>query len=112
MQINWYSAFLICKVNLICSLKKCEELNIESIAIPAISTGIYDFPKHLCAEIFKKTFLTYNLKKQLYVYLAILDPDTYNIFKFIFRDGKYKELIYANIENIPTTECLVVPINF
>lgn len=34
------------------TLKKAEELNAKSIAMPAISTGIYGFPKDRAARIF------------------------------------------------------------
>ena len=33
------------------SLEKAEELNLSSIALPAISTVIYGFPYNLCAQI-------------------------------------------------------------
>ncbi len=36
------------------SLKKAEELRARSIAMPAISTGIYGFPKDRAAKIFGK----------------------------------------------------------
>lgn len=34
------------------SLKQTEELQLRSISIPAISSGIFNFPKELCAEVF------------------------------------------------------------
>jgi O-acetyl-ADP-ribose deacetylase (regulator of RNase III) len=37
------------------SLKRAEELGIESIAFPAISTGVYRFPVERCAPIMLKT---------------------------------------------------------
>jgi putative ATPase len=37
------------------SLLKAEELGAASIALPAISSGIFGFPKGLCAEISLKT---------------------------------------------------------
>jgi putative ATPase len=33
------------------SLLKANEMQLESISIPAISSGIFGFPKDLCAEI-------------------------------------------------------------
>ena len=36
------------------TLKKANELGVESVAMPAISTGIYGFPKDRAAKIFGK----------------------------------------------------------
>lgn len=36
-----------------------EQLKITSIAIPAMSTGLYGFPKDLCAKIFKEGISEY-----------------------------------------------------
>jgi len=41
------------------SLLKAEELSIKSIALPAISSGIFGFPKDLCAEISLKTAIRF-----------------------------------------------------
>ena len=41
------------------SLAKADELQLTSIAFPAISSGIFGFPKDLCAQIFITTVLTY-----------------------------------------------------
>ena len=34
------------------ALTKANELNCESVSIPAISSGTYGFPKPFCAEVF------------------------------------------------------------
>lgn len=44
------------------SLKLAHENGIKTIAFPNISTGIYDFPKELAAEIAQKTVQTYITK--------------------------------------------------
>ena len=41
------------------SLKECEKLKLTSIAIPAISSGIFGFPKDQCAEICINTAIDY-----------------------------------------------------
>ena len=42
------------------SLKKASELNCRSIALPAISTGIFGFPKRRGVEIILKTILEFS----------------------------------------------------
>jgi O-acetyl-ADP-ribose deacetylase (regulator of RNase III) len=41
------------------SLIKADELGLQSIAIPAISSGIFGFPKELCAEISLRTAIRF-----------------------------------------------------
>lgn len=41
------------------SLKKAEDLKVTSIAFPAISSGIFKFPKDRCAEIFFDAMISY-----------------------------------------------------
>jgi len=41
------------------SLKKAQELGLKSISIPAISSGIFGFPKKRCAEIIIKTIVEF-----------------------------------------------------
>lgn len=41
------------------SLQTAEQLGLSSIAFPAISTGIFGFPKKRAARIFYETFLKY-----------------------------------------------------
>ena len=41
------------------SLKVADENNLTSITFPAISTGIFGFPKERCAEIMLKTVMDY-----------------------------------------------------
>ncbi|WP_174755560.1 macro domain-containing protein [Athalassotoga saccharophila] len=40
-------------------LKKAEELNLKSLTFPAISSGIYGFPKDRCARIFYEVVKRY-----------------------------------------------------
>lgn len=65
------------------ALTLAELYNLESISMPAISTGIFRFPKEICADILISTSVKFlnqrdiNLKK---VVLCNNDDETYNIF--------------------------------
>lgn len=65
------------------SLELADKYNVESIAFPAISTGIFGYPKDRCAEVMLSTILDYvsrkktNLRK---IILCLYDDETYNIF--------------------------------
>lgn len=53
-----------CKNKLRLTIKKILELafvenNFNSISIPAISSGVYRFPKDICAKIFNETIKEY-----------------------------------------------------
>lgn len=62
------------------SLRRAESLRLESIAFPAISTGIYDFPKERAAKIFMKTLKAYFIENPhsplKLVRLTLRDADT------------------------------------
>jgi O-acetyl-ADP-ribose deacetylase (regulator of RNase III) len=45
------------------SLKVAEERGLTSISFPAISTGIFGFPKERCAEIMLRAVIDYLKKK-------------------------------------------------
>ncbi|HEW93042.1 MAG TPA: macro domain-containing protein [Thermotogaceae bacterium] len=66
------------------SLKAAEELNLESISMPAISSGIFGFPKDRCANIFFKAikdFIDNNKpKKMKTIRLCNIDESTSKIF--------------------------------
>ena len=70
------------------TLKKADELECKSVSIPAISSGIFGFPKPLCARVFFETLKNFavdsknseiNLKLQL-VWLSNFDTETTKIF--------------------------------
>ncbi|MBL7117400.1 MAG: macro domain-containing protein [Candidatus Syntrophoarchaeum sp.] len=65
------------------SLKLAEQYEISSLAFPAISTGIFGFPKDRCADIMLSATVAYlkgdtTLKR---VILCLYDSLTFDIFK-------------------------------
>ena len=65
------------------SLVLADKKNLKSIAFPAISTGIFGFPKDRCATIMLSTTIAYlegptNLEQVIY---CLYDQKTYEIFK-------------------------------
>jgi len=65
------------------SLILAEQKNLKSIAFPAISTGIFGFPKDRCATIMLSTTIAYlegptKLEKVVY---CLYDQKTFEIFK-------------------------------
>ena len=64
------------------SLKLADDNNLKSIAFPAISTGIFGFPIHRCADIMLKTAINY-LKGQTglqKVVFCLFGRDNYETF--------------------------------
>ena len=75
------------------SLKRAEEKGLKSIAFPAISTGIFGFPKDRCADIMLKTIIEYlkgntGLRE---VIMCLYDDKTYRIF-----EEKLKKLVRSS----------------
>jgi len=65
------------------SLKLADKHNLKSIAFPAISTGVFGFPKDRCATIMLSTTIAYlegptKLQKVIY---CLYDQNTLDIFK-------------------------------
>ena len=65
------------------SLKLAEKHNLKSIAFPAISTGIFGFPKDRCAEIMLSTAVSYvkGGTKMEEIIFCLYDSETFKIFK-------------------------------
>ena len=65
------------------SLKLAEQHNVRSIAFPAISTGIFGFPKDRCAKIMLRTAVEYLQKGSRIerVIFCLYDDETYRIFE-------------------------------
>lgn len=66
------------------SLRKAQELGLRSISLPAISSGIFGFPKKRCVEIIVKTIIEFfkeNKESTLEVVNCCnIDDFTYNLF--------------------------------
>ena len=67
-------------------LEAATEYGCESIAIPLISTGNYDFPKELALQIAKETISKYLATNELNVYLVVYDRESFQISKNLFDD--------------------------
>ena len=82
-------------------LEEAGKLKIQSVAIPPISTGIYNFPKDLAAEIFYECINDFAKKNKFYpiqVVMSIFDDPTFSVFY-----KKHVEFIKTNkdsLENI------------
>lgn len=65
------------------ALKVAEEHGVRSIAFPAISTGIFGFPKDRCAKIMLRTAADYLSKgsRVKRVIFCLYDDETYGIFR-------------------------------
>jgi O-acetyl-ADP-ribose deacetylase len=67
------------------SLERAEELGLESISFPAISSGIFGFPKDRCAAILLATvveYLTLHPGTSLgQVHICLFDDETVNAFR-------------------------------
>ncbi len=69
------------------TLETAEKLQVSSIAFPAISTGIYGFPKERAAKIFSNTFETFFQKpgKIQLVRLVLFDEATCQTFLQVYQ---------------------------
>jgi len=65
------------------SLKLADKYNLKSIAFPAISTGIFGYPKDRCAKIMLETVIGYAKGKTGLetIIFVLFDDLTYNIFE-------------------------------
>lgn len=69
------------------SLKLADELGLESIAFPSISTGIYRFPIDEAVEICAQVVCGYQPKNLKRAYMCIWDPNN-------SKDAEYKVDLY------------------
>ena len=66
------------------SLLKADELGLESIAIPAISTGIYGYPYEICVKVMARVLKNYAPKTLKKVRVVLYTQDAYDVFKNVF----------------------------
>ncbi len=70
------------------SLELTEEKNLRSVSLPAISSGIFGFPKERCAEIILSTINDYLQKENRSLELVRctnIDSETAHIFQEVFQ---------------------------
>lgn len=92
-----------------------EELKLSSLALPAISSGIFGYPKDECANIFYETFIDFvdnrkegSLKE---IRMVILDDVTFNVFLTVQNEvfNKYEEkfggIVNNSESNLGKDEC-------
>lgn len=65
------------------SLKLAEQLSLSSIVLPAVSTGIFGYPKDRCAQVMLKAIKDYILSggRLKEIMLCLYDEETYRIFE-------------------------------
>ena len=79
------------------SLLKAEELKLSSMAMPAISSGIFGFPKERCAEIMIETTLNFFKDFPQSVLRRVcftnIDEETVGIFEEKINNGKFYSIL-------------------
>ena len=66
------------------SLEKAEELGLRSLALPAISTGIYGYPMEGCARVMASVLRSYSPKTLEKVIVVLYDDVAYSTFERVF----------------------------
>ena len=75
-----------CRITGLKSLNPAKENDIHSIVFPAISTGVYGYPKREAAEIAVKTAKTWledNASYDVKICFVSFDSETYGIYQDI-----------------------------
>ena len=65
------------------SLIIAKQLNLKSISFPAISTGVYNYPKNEAAEVAITTVLKFMEENNymINIYFVLFDQENYNVYK-------------------------------
>ncbi|MEW9492319.1 MAG: ADP-ribose-binding protein [Candidatus Aramenus sulfurataquae] len=66
------------------SLEKAEELGLKSIALPAISTGIYGYPYEICARLTAKVLKEFKSSSLRLVKVVLYGDEAYKVFQEVF----------------------------
>lgn len=75
------------------SLKLAQEYKLKSIAFPAISTGIYSFPKEEAAKIAIQTSMDFiNNIYEIEIYFVLFDIINYTVYNKIISEIEKNEL--------------------
>lgn len=72
------------------ALLKAEDMKINSISFPAISSGIYGFPKDRCAKVFYETFRKYFSQRHSQIKLVrmcLYSDEDLRIFESTFKSN-------------------------
>lgn len=77
------------------SLLLAQQHSIKSIAFPAISTGIYRFPKHQAAIIALNTVIQFIKGAAIpnEVHFCLFDEETYNIYQKLLKDQSFEDIV-------------------
>jgi hypothetical protein len=76
------------------TLKTADSLSCKSVSIPAISSGIFGFPKILCAETFFRAISEFSMTNPTNlqeIRLTNFDLETASIFEGVFSQQEKKE---------------------
>jgi O-acetyl-ADP-ribose deacetylase (regulator of RNase III) len=65
------------------SLRLAEQLGLSSIVFPAISTGVFGYPKEKCAQVMLKTIKDYVVSggRLREIMICLYDEETYRVFE-------------------------------
>ena len=70
------------------ALNLAHEMNLSSIAFPLIASGFYGYPKDKALAIATEAIKAFLQTKDLMVYLAVFDKESYLISKSVYKDVK------------------------
>ncbi len=65
-------------------LRIADELGLESIAFPSISTGVFMYPVEEASEVVASTLCSYQPKTLKYIYMCVINPELVDIYNKAF----------------------------